>query len=84
MKGEHRIYHDGYSVCYWKGNTACGQEDLWTRATISSSGVGPYQSEFDVDVPHDLGRICALLDKVFVSGQHDKLKEIQRLLGIKP
>lgn len=78
MKGNHTVRRQGYSVSYWKNNTACGSDDTWDRATINAA-----DSRMDVKTQYELRNITALLIRAFEAGERAKLKEIQNMLGIK-
>lgn len=81
MKGTHRTYHDGYSICYWRDNTACGYDDDWKEARFEVNGV--HRSAFVVETHAERDDLMRLLERVFTSGKYAKLQEIKQLLEIK-
>jgi hypothetical protein len=81
MNGEHRTYHDGYSICYWRDGTACGYGDEWKEARFETPGMS--RAYVTVETHTDRDDLMRLLEKVFESGRWAKTKELQNLLGIR-
>ena len=84
MKGDHRTYHDGYSICYWRKNTACGQLDEWDSAGFETNGGTPYTTRFVVETSAERDGLISLLGKVFQNGMASQRERVKMVLGIKP
>lgn len=76
MKGDHTTIHNGYTISYWLGSTACGSEDAWTHATFYMHNA----CMATVETIPDLRDLKALLDSVFLEGKRARSKEIADLL----
>lgn len=79
---EHREILDcGINIFYWKGNTACGSKDHWTKATIS---IGPsgFAHEFETSDLREIEQITAICRGVFAKGREFQAAVIRHALGV--
>ena len=80
MKGDHTRRGEGYTLVYWKDNTACGEGDEWTRCEVSADGFYP---SFTVFRDTDLVRLTGMLTSAYRAGKAARSTEIAKLLGVK-
>ena len=62
------------NVVYWNGNSACGKDDQWTRATIEAFGQFP---RFETTEKRDIEAITALMREAYKAGRRDKAEQIR-------
>lgn len=75
----HREIFEGCEVTYWTGNSACGRDDDWSRATVSSFGGFP---NFDVGRSEMtvVSQLVSFARLAFKRGQAARSKAILALL----
>ena len=83
MRGDHTIRMGYATAVYWKGNSACGHEDDWTRCEVfpAAGNVGGGRS-FDSVHQSDCDRFILALSAAYNAGKTQCAKDIRYALGI--
>lgn len=83
LQGNHTERLKGFTVEYWRGNSAAGSEDKWDRAVVCGSRFGASITCKDLVELNNLRRLLGdVHSNGFAEGREDVQRDIRKALGL--
>lgn len=83
LQGEHTERLKGFTVEYWRGNSAAGSQDKWDRAVVCATRFSASITCKDLVELNNLKRLLAdVHQNGFANGQEDVRSDIRKALGL--